>query len=202
MHKPSVLLVAFLLAACGNGEGSLLGGDPTGRWRQVPNLADDDPPDPVEERHLLELAADGTFIERDGTADEPAFGTWRTEGGQLVLTEDGETGTFSLPYRASGNTFVMGALTPTGSTDGLVGTWSATTDQSGELIIVTMDLRADMTMTIEYDRETMPDESYTGTWTAVGNDARLTFMPEENFTITTQVTLVEGVLGNPYERLP
>ena len=200
MLKPSVLLVAFL-AACGNGEDSLLGGDPTGTWRQLPNVADDDPPDPVEERHLLEFAADGTFIERDGVADEASFGSWRTEGGNLVLTEDGETGSFSLPYRASADTFVLGALTPTGSTDGLVGTWSATTDQSSELVIVTMDLRADMTATIAYDRETMPDESYDGTWTAVGNDARITVMPEENFTITTQVTLVDGVLGNPYERI-
>jgi hypothetical protein len=206
MLRTFSLFVLASLAACGGGNGNLLGGDPVGRWRQLPNLADDDPPPPVEERHILEFLADGTMVEIDGPGDEE-FGTWEIDGDELVMIQDGETQAFRMPYRADSDTFVFGALTPVGSTNRGIGTWTATvddfsTEEAGDALTVTLDIRPDNTATVDYDfTGSREDETYEGTWVSEGDDFRVIVMPEENVTINMMSTFVDGVMGTPYERL-
>jgi hypothetical protein len=194
-----VMLASFVVACDGGGEGGLLGGDVVGSWRLLPNAADDDPPPAIADRHVLEFAADGTYIERE--RGDMSTGTYQLDAGTLVITEDDREGFFALPYRASGNRLVLGALVPEGGADGIVGTWVGSSRSDEERIDVTLELSADASARIAYDFQVQQDEVFEGSWRAVGNDVEIVVMPQENFTFRFHVTLVEGVLGTAYERI-
>lgn len=199
----TIIPLAFLTVACGSGDGSpLLGGDPVGRWRELPNAADPEPP-PVEQRDLLEFAADGTFIARTGAGVE-STGTWDSYDGLLVITEDGDA-SVGVPYHASADRLLLVALVPAGAVEGVIGTWTATADgvEEGQpsTVVTTLVLRSDNTASMRFDRELGEDEAFDATWSNVGSDFRIEFLPSENFIFDLNLSLVDGVLGSPYERL-
>jgi hypothetical protein len=201
----SLFFVASVAVACGGSDGSdLLGGDVTGTWRLVPNLADDDPPEPVEDRFTMEFAADGSYTETEN--GRVNSGTWSTADGQLSLIEDGETEAFSLPYHAGATRMMFGALVPAGDVDGPFGSWTATIpdfNEEGERgeVTTTFELRADTTATISYDRTVDEDETYEGTWTRVGDDFRITVMPADNFTVNMHMSFADGLMGTVLEKI-
>jgi hypothetical protein len=201
----SLFFVASVAVACGGGDGSdLLGGDVTGTWRAVPNQADDDPPEPVEDRFTMEFAADGTYTETE--SGRVNSGTWSTADGQLSLTEDGDTEAFTLPYHAGATRMVFGALVPAGDVDGPFGSWTATLPDSNEEgergeVTTTYEIRSDNTATISFDRTVDEDESYDGTWTRVGDDFRITVEPQENFTVNVHMSFADGLMGTLLEKI-
>ncbi len=190
-------IFASVLAACGGGSG-LLGGDVVGQWRELPNATDDAPP-PVAERELFEFAADGTFVERAGEQGDPSTGTFTTDGGQLTITEDDTGDTSSLPYLATSDRFVFGALVPDGTVDGFVGTWTAVTHSQDGDGMTTLVLDADATAHSESVFGTEV-QAFDGTWRSVGDDLELD-LDGDSITLTLRATLIDGVLGTAYERL-
>lgn len=198
MLRTPILLLISLAAACdGGGDGSLLGGDPVGQWRELPNATDDDPPEPVAERQVLEFTADGIWNE---VGDPDERGTWEVDGGNLILTEEGFTGSFTVPFRARGDRFVISALIPDGAVDSFIGDWTGSVIGEDGPLTFTLTLNADMTATTFTDRG-IEQETRNGTWRNVGDDIVVTTMPQPNLTLNMRLSLVGGVLGSPYERL-
>jgi len=196
MRTLSILL--FVAATgCGADGNASLGGDVVGSWRVLPNATQPDP-DPVAERQVLEFTDAGRYTETEN--GRVTMGSYTTDGGDLSFTEDGDTGAFVVPYLATAERFVMGALV--GPSDGLVGTWTGEATFGSDTAIVTIELAADSTAHLSYDHSTTDDESYDGTWSAIGDDVEITYMPQENFTVHTRETRVGNVLGTAYERLP
>ena len=203
--RPSIQLSLLFItsitaAACSGGDGPTLGGDVVGTWRILPNATDDDPAPPEAERHTLELRGDGTYTETEG-ADEPNTGRYTTDNGELTVTEDGETDSFTLPYLARGDRFVLGALLPDGSGDSAADTWTGTSRIGTETTTLTAELRADNTAHLNYDNTVRADDVFDGTWRQVNSDVEITLMPEANVTLHIRATLVDGVLGTAYEKI-
>ena len=86
-----------------------------GSWRYVPR----DPTTPLEDRELLELAADGRYTIRDGA--ELTTGGFEIAGDDLTLHMG--TGWITTGFAVTAEHLVVDALFPTGDNTGLTGTW-------------------------------------------------------------------------------
>ena len=195
MRSSLLCLLLLSLVACKDDDPTL-GGDVVGTWRELPHATDDDPPE-IAERHLLEFTSSGTAIETENGDSEMA--TYVADDGVLTITDE-EGDIVGLPYLATSSRLVMGALVPDGDPDGFVGTWSGTSSVGTGTMTITVDLDAAMTAQIEYDRSFDEDDSYAGTWRAVGDDLEIAFMVEA-ITVRIRATRVGDVLGTAYERL-
>jgi len=204
--RPSIqisLFIASITAACAGGDGPALGGDLVGTWRILPNATEADPPPPEAERHTIDLRADGTYTETEGGGDtqSTSTGSYTIDNGELTITEDGETDSFSLPYLARDDRFVLGALLPDGSGDSAADTWTGTSRAGTETTTLTAELRADNPAHLNYDNAVRADDVFDGTWRQVNSDVEITLMPESNVTIHVRASLVDGVLGTAYEKI-
>ncbi|MEJ7600633.1 MAG: hypothetical protein WKG01_22190 [Kofleriaceae bacterium] len=195
MRSSLLCLLILSLVGCKD-DPTALGGDVVGTWRELPNATDDDPPE-IAERQLLEFTSSGTVIETENDVSE--MSTYDAGDGMLTMTAD-DGASVALPYLATSNRLVIGALVPDGDQDGFVGTWTGNSSAAGESIDLTIKLDASMTAQVDYDRSVSEDDSYTGTWRAIGDDLEVTFMVEV-FTVHMRATRVGDALGTAYERL-
>lgn len=192
-----------LAAACGGDPGN----DPdqlVGTWREIPSLVDGDVP--LEERDRLIVGADGSYqvVEPDGVQT----GTYTADDRDITLSEGGET--ITMQYVVTDDRLLVGALTPDGDVDGLVGTWAGTAQRGDEHISLVLELRADETARYERDSSDPTgdgDEVLEGTWRRDGGDLVTTYeIPSQSGgTITVNLHMQEipgRALGSPlFERI-
>lgn len=191
------LAAALLLAACGGDDASStvdampeLDAPPpafVGTWRVIPVN-----PQPVEERAILTVGADHSFVTvANGNADEA---TWALDDdGRLAITADGSTS--HSEFYVDDEHFARDAAFPVGAVDGVVGTWTGTLNTG----TMTIDLAADLTATIAYG----PNPGFVGTYTVEGNSIFMTGTLGGSPSSLYAQVLPDVVIGTPlYERLP
>lgn len=198
----TLLFVLIPLAACtddGDAASPTLGGDVVGRWRALPNATDSAPAPAPEDRHLVEFKDDGSYTDMYGP--DLWTGRYQIDAGDIALTEDGETSTIVLPFRATEDWFVLGALMPSGAADGAAGTWIGSADDGYQRMDLTLALQADATATADYDYEKDDDLHLEGAWRQIGDDVEAIMTYDGIYTVRFKMRLCEGVLGTVYERL-
>ena len=172
-----------------------------GTWREVPSQVDGDiPPD---QRPRLVLDASGTWTHT--SPDETETGTYTADA--LALTAhgtdpDGEAYTITIGYVATADDLLLGALFPSGTVDGTVGTWIGDAIFNGVAIQQTMVFNADQTA--HYERHEGTDvEMYDGTWAYEVDDVVFTTMIGST-TVHLHLQELRGVaIGGPlHERIP
>jgi len=197
------IAICCALYACGDGAGASDPADLVGTWRELPSSFDSDTP--VDMRTLITLADDGTYAidERDGGTDEMASYTANGDTLTLTGTENGKTTTFIQNYLVTGDRFMLGALFPQGSIDGVVGTWRGSVTFNDDKITLTLDLHADNTVHSDiHGGKATDNRVQDGTWKFEGDDVVASFV-DGNTTTNVHMQQLEGrALGGPlYERI-
>jgi hypothetical protein len=143
-----------------------------GTWRELPSQNDGDVP--TAKRAVLTVTDDMmSIVHADGSSELAAY-TADDETLSVSGTASGKTFSQTGPYLVTRDRLLVGAILPTGRTDGVVGSWHADLVLDAEHVALDLELRADNT--VHYDREstTRAAEIFEGTWTAVGDDVKLT----------------------------
>ena len=203
-------LIALLAVACGDdGTGGApsdgahsnvdalvqpLGGDVLGMWRELPS-ATDDAPSPIADRVTLTFDSNGGLVHKTGTLTRNY--TYSIANGTLTI--DMGASTVARPYVATTDRLLMSVLSSAGVVDGPIGTWQEDALYDGEQVQNTLELRADMTMSLLADYAAQADQVATGTWRQVGADLDVIAKPSNDHIYRT---LYGGRLGEPYEKLP
>ncbi len=203
--KHLISIAICSLFACGDSPSSG-GSDPAdlvGTWREIPSSFDGDTP--IDQRSRITLGDDGSYRVEEPSHNSDESGTFVANSDTITLTgtEDGKTSKFVDNYVVTGDRFLLGALFPQGTVDGVVGTWKGNVTLDTDTITLTLDLHADNTA--HYDRKgskPADNDVRDGTWKFEGDDVVTSFV-NGGTTVNIHMQQLDGrALGGPlYERL-
>lgn len=199
---PILIICPALFIACSGPDGGSDPADLIGTWRQVPSTFDGNVP--VEMRAVLTLGKDGSYVlvQHDGGDNKTAMYT--ADGTSITVSGNASGTTFTQvePYVATSDQLMLGALTPDGSIDGVVGIWGAAAKTNDDVITVSLELRQDNTAHYVHDETTGDSETDDGTWAFDQSDVVFTFKVMTT-TVSLHLQQLPGLaLGGPlFERI-
>src|SRR5262245_46411224 len=191
------LSIAIVLSGCPDPGAGSSPARLVGTWREVLTSVDTKQPD------VLTVNADGSF--RQDTDHGTILGTYEADATSLTIRSGQGTVVHELveDYVLEGDQMLAGALLPTSSIDGLVGTWhgDVLVDQT-ESIDLDLDVRSDGS--VHYSRDSTKDghEAFDGQWSLDGGDFVTTLRVGANAVALHWKSITSRGIGNPmFERV-